>query len=210
MTAPEAHVLSHVTEWQLFCTLTYRREWVFSRRSRSVFVTFLRRLAGRASGDVSRLFWCLREEYGEQFGRGHHHALIGGLPCGAVNLGLAFWASAEWNALRGGGFAEVRLFDHGQAGVAYTLKCLGITSPADFYEASKFGQKSSSVTLSRTLLEMIRRGRGLSLRGRLNASRCDRHVRLPKVDGWGLRKAPVDTSGDKLPPQTGSFAAVSI
>ena len=71
--------------WQLFATLTFKREKLSQRHRYGLLFAWLRRLADSKEVHFKRLLFAVRAEAGESFGRFHYHVLISGLPVHEVN-----------------------------------------------------------------------------------------------------------------------------
>jgi len=152
MEAPELRVLA-VVRWQLFLTLTFKREAIRDKVRGTMLMTFIRKFENVTQAVPRRLLWCCRRERGEIGSRLHFHLLIGGLPTKRVHKGLCFQTMRLWESM-GGGFARVRVFDPVLDGLGYVLKGL---DGADGYESGKFAGRSE-LTLSESCRRVVRRG----------------------------------------------------
>ncbi len=136
---PELRVLA-VVRWQLFASLTFKSERLSDRVRESMFLAFCREVENAARVQPQRLLWVCRWENGEQFGRLHIHALIGGLPSQRIHIGTCFQLMRIWERV-GGGHPRVRVFDSDtespDQALAYSVKSLG---GDDFYESDKFNR----------------------------------------------------------------------
>lgn len=56
---PELLALSNI-QWQLFCTLTFKRERMGEGLRRSMLFAWLRKLAGNFGIHFGKVIWCLR------------------------------------------------------------------------------------------------------------------------------------------------------
>ena len=109
----------------------------------------------RALGEVAkvpdnRLLIALRGELGEEHGRFHFHALVGGTTARNMTTFChqAFW---HWRRIAGCPRTEVRPYIRSLAGADYICKCLG----ANAYEVGKFNW-ADQVTLSRSVFTLVR------------------------------------------------------
>jgi len=153
MEAPDVYILSQM-HWQFWGTLTFKRE-LPGRVVECIWVAWLRELSVWSGlKDCRRLMWIRRAENGELTGRYHLHAL---LQTGNPRLDLsrtAFALKRKWEAL-GGGIARVYVHEGGSSALSYMLKGPSLRDGAEQYEARKFGDGQSGVTLSEGLSQCI-------------------------------------------------------
>ena len=152
---PELFTLSNI-QWQLFCTLTFKRERMSDDIRRSMVFAWLRKLGNNFRVHFKKIIWCLRAELGEATGRKHFHALIAGLPPHSIHTKTCFAAKNQWEQV-GGGMARVSVYSRSLAGADYILKGLESVQSrhaGDFYELTKFGG-SCDVTLSESILRVV-------------------------------------------------------
>jgi len=156
----EVYLLSKIA-WQFWCSFTFRRVDITERLRRGAFFTLLRELAENFGVSFPRLLWSLRIEHGEQTGRLHYHALVGGLPEHGVTSRTAFAMKRRWERIEplceyfNGetgkrdflstrcGSARVFVFSQEFDTLSYFTKDgVGIVprNGGDCYESRKFGQ----------------------------------------------------------------------
>jgi hypothetical protein len=141
---------------------------------RKYFFAFLRELASGVGLHFLSLLWLLRPENGEQTGRRHYHALVGGLPQHVLSDRYCLRLMAVWEHQRPlvrrigpdgkpqelskfCGMARIRIFNPSLDGLEYCLPSHGkearssgwSLSGANSYEANKFGG-STEVELSQS------------------------------------------------------------
>jgi hypothetical protein len=155
----EAHVLRRFY-WQLFVTLTFVKPPTTRASSLPQVFTWIRDVARSSDVHFKRLMWVLRFEFGSVAGRAHYHLCLAGIP--PASLGQRFCQSLEsgWRT-RGGGLAEVALYNQERDGVGYILKL-----PHFFKGSSSEPARSSEVSgddcepmLSDSLIQAMTRGR---------------------------------------------------
>lgn len=78
MDKPDPFLLSRV-QWDLFVSLSWRVE-PSQDRARKYWFMLVRQIAEWSGLHFGDVLWLLRFELGETTGRGHYHALVGGLP----------------------------------------------------------------------------------------------------------------------------------
>ena len=140
--------------WQLFATLTFKREKMSQRHRYGLLFAWLRELADSKGLHFKGLLWSVRAEAGESFGRFHYHVLISGLPVHEVNPSTCQFFERLWKSALGVGIADVREWETGRDAVAYILKGIegGTTKGANAYESGKFAQgRHTEVTLSQSM-----------------------------------------------------------
>jgi hypothetical protein len=155
MPKAELFTLDNIS-WQLFCTLTSKREKMSDREWRVMIFAWLRKQAGGFGRHFPEMIWSLRAELGEATARKHYHALIAGLPPHSIHEQTCFASKNAWEGL-GGGMARVSVYSRALDGVGYILKGLEeaqARSGGDLYELTKFGG-SCDVTLSESILRVI-------------------------------------------------------
>jgi hypothetical protein len=155
MPKAELTALSNI-DWQLFCTLTSKRERMTDREWQRMIFAWLRKHADWFGRHFPELIWSLRAELGEATARKHYHALIAGLPPHSIHERTCFSSKNAWEGL-GGGMARVSVYSRALDGVGYILKGLEEAQTrfaGDFYELTKFGG-SCDVTLSKSILRVI-------------------------------------------------------
>jgi len=159
---PNTSLLAKVP-WGVFLTLSFAVENMPEVLRRKYFFAFLREVASGVGLHFHRLLWLLRPENGEQTGRRHYHALVGGLPQHVLTPRYCLTLMAVWEhqrplVLRVGprgkpqqlskycGMARVRIFNPSLDGLDYCLPSGGEArssgwslSGANSYEANKFG-----------------------------------------------------------------------
>lgn len=152
-------MISRYPGWQFFGTLTWAKD-PNKRAARALggAVQFFGRTAQLVEVPFSHLVWCLRGEQGEQFGRGHHHYLLGGLRELAPTRSGASVLRWVWESA-GHGFADVKVFDRERRGPAYVLDCLSGSESSDGanYESRKFAFVQAPPLVSQSLLRWHQR-----------------------------------------------------
>ena len=174
-------------EWQVFVTLTFVREHMPESVRRRYWFSFVRVVAGNFKRHFRRVLWLLRSEHGEQTGRFHYHALIGGLTPLSLTERDCLVMMSQWEHLRPlverigpdgerrklsrfCGMARIRVYSPGMDGLDYFVGCEFLTqgqfcwspgSGANRYEAGKFG-KADTVEISESCFSEMRarRSRG--------------------------------------------------
>lgn len=179
MESPDVYHLSRL-HWQLFCSLTFRRVPSAVERWRRI-MKWLRWLAEAGDSRFRVMLWVVRTERGEIGARLHHHVLVGGL--GAVNISLCFVAMNAWTS----GWARVRLFEEGRAGVKYLAKGLG-WSGEDVFETRRFSGDRSQLTVSKSVDRVLaaaarRDAASAMLRTRATQTACGQR-RTVTASGW--------------------------
>ena len=154
MEDPYVYQLCQV-KWQFFGTLTFRSGRLPERVRLRMYFALMRKVCKQFRIHFKRSVWCLRLEQGEMLGRWHFHFLLTGLPRQNVTRSTYFFIMKTWEKSKGG-HARVRLFDPSLSGVGYTVKCLGLSDPADVYESAKFGHEASQLMLSDGLQEVLK------------------------------------------------------
>jgi len=164
MESPDTYILSKV-DWQFWITLTFKSERSTEKLRQSLWFSLLRDTAGWWRVDFNRLLWIRRSELGEQAGRFHYHALLGGLPDEAVNRASCFAIKNDWERL-GGGMARVYVYAKDRNALAYMMPDASVASCGGMqYEAAKYGG-SSSVMLSEGVRKLIEYRQGGGRRSR--------------------------------------------
>lgn len=163
-------------EWQFFCTFTHRSLDISERKRYAILYATLRQIARAYRVHFYRLCWAARSELGETTDRPHFHLLLAGLPQWAVNPKGRFVIKSKWEGFRGGGHADVRLWERGRDAAAYITKNLDWDqTKANRYESSKFGSRHCQVTLSRSLAKreeaLLRKSLRRERRGRPHLAR---------------------------------------
>lgn len=178
MELPEIHLMSKI-EWQIFGTLTFKKERMPHRDRMKMWFAEIRTLAKWQKVYFPKLLWALRFEHGELTGHPHFHCLIGGLPQAAVSGGVRFqrengsWDSnnrtckaleAKWarmglkKADPQNRISQFSLYDARLNGAAYMLKCLGVDQSRlakDIYETAKFDWAAEELTLSDSVSRVV-------------------------------------------------------
>ena len=144
-----AHTLSRI-DWDIFSTLTFRDPIPRPHVCYGMAWQWCRALGEAAKVPYNRLLIALRGEFGEENGRFHFHALVGGTTARNMTTFChqAFW---QWRHIAGCPRTEVRPFNRSLAGADYICKCLG----ANAYEVGKFNW-ADQVTLSRSVFTLVR------------------------------------------------------
>jgi hypothetical protein len=144
MQQPELYALSSI-EWQLFCTFTFKQDKLTERVRLAMFFAVARTTARNFGLHWNDLFWVVRQERGETFGRLHYHCLIAGLPSHGVHWATCNSTEKLWVRF-GGGHAKVSEFNPSLEGVDYILKhgdemarSLASRWAGDYHELTKFG-----------------------------------------------------------------------
>lgn len=178
MEKPAVMALSRF-DWDLFVTLTFVRETMPMVLRRKYWFEFARTLAGNYSVHFRRLLWMLRTERGEQGGRFHYHALVGGLPHHARHERTCLVLMSQWEHQRPlvqrrapdgtlrmlsrfCGMARVRVFDPGMDGLDYFVEetteggsRIYTLMGANKYETEKFGE-ADTVEISESCLYVMK------------------------------------------------------
>jgi hypothetical protein len=153
---PEAFVLRRFV-WQLFVTLTFRRECAREANRKSMLFAWLRGLS-RSCGIhfKHRLLWFARYERGRS-GTGHYHLCVAGLPSQFVQPECCRAYESLWRT-KGGGFAQIESYDPARDGVGYILK--RPFSEFNSVSGAFFRNDADDYlpTLSDSLIEAMRRG----------------------------------------------------
>lgn len=156
---PEAFRLLRF-HWQLFVTLTFVKPPTTRTGSLPLVFAWLRTVAQVERIHFKRLLWVLRFEFGPRGGRGHYHLCLAGIPRASLCWDLCRSLEAAWQT-RGGGLAEVALYEHARDGVGYVLKLPHPLQGSFLGAASSSGPDGNDCApmLSASLLEAIKRGR---------------------------------------------------
>lgn len=150
--AAEEYALRRV-RWQMFCTLTFKREKMPERHRYSSLFAFLREVADSERLHFRQLQWAARAEAGELNGRFHFHVLLAGMPENAVSPSTCSFFERVWSHQLKMGIADCRAWVHGRDAVAYILKGEDFSQKgANAYEMGKFAGVRCQVTLSNSLL----------------------------------------------------------
>ena len=153
---PEAFVLRRFV-WQLFVTLTFRRECAREADRKSMLFAWLRDLSHSCGIHFKhRLLWFARYESGRS-GTGHYHLCVAGLPSQFVQPEYCRGYESLWRT-KGGGFAQIELYDPARDGVGYMSKLP--RSRFDCAREDRFGNGGDDYlpTLSDSLIASMRRG----------------------------------------------------
>lgn len=178
MEIPDVHLMSKI-EWQIFGTLTFKKERMPDHHRQKMWFAQMRTLAKWQHVHFSKLLWVLRTEQGEKTGRTHFHCLIGGLPKTALRdatlvkhqRGGHSWQNRTTHALHSKwarmGLNEKdtnlrisrwSIYQAHLNGASYIVKCLdGMESRdlADKYEAGKFVWGNNELTLSDSVFKVV-------------------------------------------------------
>jgi hypothetical protein len=153
-----------LTEWQFFCTFTFRRDRMPERVRLSMFFALLRTQALNFGVHFKRLMWVLRREQGESTGRYHFHALIAGCPPHTVMAPTCFRFEQIWRKL-GGGHPKVSIYNPTLDGVDYILKngdelarSLATRFAGDYHEITKFGGPCDLMLSESLMRHVVQRG----------------------------------------------------
>jgi hypothetical protein len=106
--------------WELFGTLTFRRERLPEHIRVSMFFSLLRKLARNKHVYFPNMIWALRQEVGLG-GRYHLHFLLAAMPENAINQTTCDFIEEQWERLHGG-IARITLFGSQIEGVSYVTK----------------------------------------------------------------------------------------
>jgi len=159
------HALARFPAWHYFGTLTFKGKVPGQIARQKLAFAFLRDSADLLGVSFRRLYWCLRDEAGETFGRSHLHFLLG-MDATKPNIALAFQLMHRWELLPCAGMARVRVFDPSLGGVDYVAECLsGGDFGANSYEVGKFAG-DAVVTLGESVVSAIMRVSRTSFGGR--------------------------------------------
>jgi|SRR5665213_65220 len=149
MNQPSHSLALSRVEWNLFATLTFRKE----RSENSAIIAgerWLNMVSQITSTPIRELKWAMRVEKGEQFGRVHLHlllvvpeSLIGYF---VVSDGRAS-VSYKWVKKRYGISRYRRVVSEGDSVIAYMEK--DSDAGADVYELAKTGRAQTLITSSR-------------------------------------------------------------
>lgn len=174
MELPEIHLINKI-DWQIFGTLTFKKERMPNGARTRMFFAQVRTLAKWYHVFFPELLWVLRTEQGELTGRTHQHCLIGGLPKAAVSGGVRFqYSKGDWDVKNKtchaleenwgrmglnpkdgqNRISRFSLYDSRLNGGSYLCKCLGIEEnriSKDIYESGKFGSVLTDLTLSHSV-----------------------------------------------------------
>lgn len=155
---PELFHLARI-QWQVFCSLSFKKESTLTRHGASMFLALARKQAEWVGIHFTRLLWCLRLERGDTTGRLHYHAVFAGFPH-PVTTRHRLALMGLWESL-GGGMARASQYLQALDGVSYIMKGLGQDSGSiaarlakDYHELTKFGG-SCDVTLSESLVKHL-------------------------------------------------------
>jgi hypothetical protein len=179
MEIPEVHIMSRIN-WQIFGTLTFKREHVRESERLCMWYAEVRILAKWHHVYFPNLLWALRTEQGEATGRTHLHCLIGGLPETAVTGGTTFqradgsWdvgnrtthaLEAKWARMgvhpadKQDRISRFSLYDTRLNGASYVIKCLEAEQSRlskDIYESGKFSSGENQLILSDSVYRVAR------------------------------------------------------
>ncbi|WP_136063154.1 hypothetical protein [Pontiella sulfatireligans] len=166
-------------EWQIFGTLTFKKERMPHHHRLKMWYAEVRTLAKWQHVYFPELLWALRFEHGELTGRPHFHCLIGGLPKAAVSGATKIRrAGGSWDVVNRTCHAmyakwarmglkesdpkdrisQFSLYDSRLNGGAYILKCLGVDESRlskDIYETAKFNWEADELTLSESVTRVV-------------------------------------------------------
>lgn len=157
---PEIWILKAV-EWQFFCTFTFSGSIPSMTRQKKMIFALLREFAGWHSVPFKRLLWVIRWENGEETGRLHMHALIGGIPVRRATVKTCFALMRRWESMTKG-ISRVRLYDPALDGGNYVLKPAIVHDnrvAMNTYETRKFSDTSDLLVAESVIrLSLYRRG----------------------------------------------------
>lgn len=142
--------------WEFFATLTFAGTLPKPSIAYSQAFKWLQKIADIHRRPYNLLLLALRGEQGEQNGRFHFHALVGGTTTRNY-ISSQHMMEHFWKVDNRGARVEVRRYDPSLRGASYITKGVknGTFSGANRYELMKYNNYADSVTLSDSVLRFI-------------------------------------------------------
>ena len=166
-------------EWDTFNTLTFKNPIPHISICYGMAWRWCHAISKVSGVPYNRLLIALRGEFGEQRGRFHFHALVGGTTA-RNTISLAHKSEQQWRIISGNAIPDSRPYNRSLAGAEYITKCLGANDGANNYELGKYNL-ADSVTLSRSVLLLM--------------GRIERNVERRCGDAQTIRRAGVECVG---------------
>ncbi len=150
---PENYSLTEI-EWQIFGTLTFSDYLPESTRI-SMFFILMREFAASSDVHWKKLLWVLKQEYGYGVDIPHFHFLVAVTPQQAICVKSCRQLREMWKR-KGGGLAQIELYNPELNGRDYVLKCSGEKSGNTRVESGNL-EDNRGLMLSNSTLAYLKR-----------------------------------------------------